>query len=144
VGGQPHWEDCVRKTRALNKRRKGKRLRPVRLVEPLLWIIAASASAPMLRKIGAMSMEGWPKGVHFVGDAVLGVGIVVADELPCDRTTLLVRITAAGPVLAGAIAELAELPEDAHERTVAEDILVYLQQRLGRSRPARPRKRSSS
>jgi hypothetical protein len=82
-----------------------------------------------------MAVEGWPPGVYFVGDDVFGVGIVVADELPRDRSTLLVRIMAAGPVLADAIADLAALPADAHERTVAEDILVHLQ-RLGK-KPSR-------
>jgi hypothetical protein len=43
---------------------------------------------------------------------------------------------AAGPLLADAIAELAELPDGAHERTVAEDILVRLQHRLDK-RPSR-------
>lgn len=127
-----HWEECVRKTRALNKRRKEKGLRPVPLVEPVLWIIAAAASTPMLTKVGAKTVDGWPPGVYSVGDDVFGVGIVVADELPRDRSTLLVRIMAAGPVLAEAIADLAALPADAHERTVAEDVLVHLQQRLGK------------
>jgi hypothetical protein len=131
-----HWEECVRKTRALNKRRKDKGLRPVPLLEPLLWVIAAAASAPMLQKIGASTAEGWPPGVYFVGGDVFGVGIVVADELPRERATLLVRIMAAGPVLADAIADLAALPADAHERAVAEDILVHLQQRLGK-KPSR-------
>jgi hypothetical protein len=131
-----HWEECVGKARALNKRRKAKGLRPVPLVEPALWIIAAAVSAPMLLKVGATVVDDWPPGVYFVGDDVFGVGIVVADELPRDRSTLLVRIMAAGPVLADAVADLAELPSDAHERTVAEDILVHLQQRLAR-KPSR-------
>ena len=41
---------------------------------------------------------------------------------------------AAGPLLGGALAELAALPEDAHERTVAEESLVELQQRLEKKR----------
>jgi hypothetical protein len=131
-----HWDECVRRTRALNKRRKAKGQRPVRLVEPLLWIIAAAASAPMLRKVEAKAEDGWPPGVYFVGDDVFRVGIVVADELPRDRSTLLVRIMAAGPGLVDAIKELGTLPSDAHERTVAEDILVHLQDRLAK-RPSR-------
>ena len=39
---------------------------------------------------------------------------------------------AAGKGLADAIADLAALPEDAIERVVAEEIVVHLQQRLGR------------
>ncbi len=131
-----HWEECARKARALNKRRKAKRLRPVPLVEPLLWIIAASASAPMLEKVAAKAADGWPPGVHFVGDDVFRVGIVVADELPRDRSTLLVRLMAAGPGLAQAIEDLGALPADAHERTVAEDILVHMQDQLAK-KPSR-------
>lgn len=131
-----HWEECMRKTRALNKRHKEKGLPPDLLVEPLLWIVAATASAPMLRKLKVDAASGWPPGVYFFGDDLLRVGIVVADELPRDRSTVLVRIMAAGPVLADAIADLAALPADAHERTVAEDILVHLQQRLAR-KPSR-------
>lgn len=127
-----HWEDQARKTRLLNKRRKAKALDPVPLVEPMLWIIAASASAPLLEKVAAKAADGWPKGVYLVGDDVLRVGIVVAHELPRDRTTLLVRIMAAGPGLVQAIEELRALPEDAHERGVAENILVYLEDKLAK------------
>ena len=55
-------------------------------------------------------------------------------ELPRERSTLLVRLMAAGPLLADALADLAALPEDAHERTVAEESLVELQQRLEKKR----------
>jgi len=59
------------------------------------------------------------------------MGIVDANELPRVRSTLLVRFMAAGPLLAEAIAELAALEEGAHERTVAEQILVDLEHVLG-------------
>jgi len=59
------------------------------------------------------------------------VGLVVASELPRDRSTLLVRIMAGGPVLPRAIADLVALPEDAYERTVAEGVLVQLDHVLG-------------
>jgi hypothetical protein len=125
-----HWEECASKMRAQNKRRKEKGLPPVPLVEPLLWIIAAEVSAPMLRKLKPDRAPGWPAGVYFHGDDLYRVGIVVADELPRDRSTILVRVMAAGKVLAEAIADLAALPADATERAVAEDILLHLQQRL--------------
>jgi hypothetical protein len=48
----------------------------------------------------------------------------------------VVRIMAAGPVLADAVADLATLQADAIERTVAEDVLVHLQHRLGK-KPSR-------
>jgi len=131
-----YWEERERKTRAQNKKRKEKHLPTEPLVEPFLWLIAAVASAPMLRKLKLEPAPGWPPGVYFFGDDLLRVGIVVASELPRDRSTLLVRIMAAGPLLPQAIADLAALPADAHERAVAEQILVRLQRALGR-KPSR-------
>ena len=127
-----HWDECERKARAENRRRKEKNLPSEPIIEPFLWIIAAGASAPMLRKIEVKTAPGWPPGVYFFGDNVLRVGVVVASELPRDRTTLLVRIMAAGPALPEAIADLAALPEDAHERAVAEQILVHLRHVIGK------------
>jgi hypothetical protein len=121
-----HGEECERKARSQNKKRKERSLPPAPIVEPFLWIIAAVASASMLRKLEVKTAAGWPHGVYFLGDNVLRVGIVVASELPRDRTTLLVRIMAAGPALTEAIADLAALPDDAHERAVAEQILIHL------------------
>ena len=86
----------------------------------------------MLLKLKAEAASGWPVGVYFHGDDLYRVGLVIADELPRDRSTLLVRIMAAGPVLADALAELAALPEDAHERAVAEQIVVHLQHAIGK------------
>lgn len=60
------------------------------------------------------------------------VGVVVASELPRERSTLLVRLMAAGPLLPQAIEDLSALPQDAHERGVAEQILLRLQHVLGR------------
>jgi hypothetical protein len=134
-----HWDECVRRTRARNRRRKEKGLPQEPVVEPSLWIIAATVSAPMLRKLKADRAPGWPEGVHFHGDDLYRVRIVAADELPRDRSTLLVRLMAAGPVLADAIADLAALPADAQERAVAEDILLHLQSRLFRKPDRTPR-----
>ncbi len=60
----------------------------------------------------------------------------MASELPHDRSTLLVRIMAAGPLLPQAIADLAALPTDAHERAMAEGIMVHLQRAIGK-KPSR-------
>ena len=109
-----HWEECATKTRAKNKRRKERGLPQEPLVEPLLWILAATVSAPLLREMEAKAAVGWPPGVYFVGGAVFRVGIVVARELPRDRPSILVRLMAAGEGLSDALADLAALPEDAH------------------------------
>jgi hypothetical protein len=131
-----HWEECAGRTRAKNRRRKEKGLPPEPFVEPLLWILAATVSAPLLREMEAKAAVGWPQGVYFVGGAVFRVGIVVARELPRDRSSILVRLMAAGQGLSDALADLAALPEDAHERTVAEGIVVHLRDRLAR-KPSR-------
>ncbi len=55
----------------------------------------------------------------------------MASELPRDRTTLLVRIMAAGPLLAQAVKEVADLPSDAYERVVAEPALLNFRHMLG-------------
>jgi hypothetical protein len=125
------WQQRARKARAHNKQRKQKRQPPEAFVEPSLWIIAAGAPTAILTKLRPRHARGWPAGVYFFGDDVLRVGIVVAGELPRDRSTLLVRLMAAGPLLAQAIEELSALPPNAHERVVAEQILVNLQHALG-------------
>ena len=98
--------------------------------EPFLWIVAASAPTTMMSKLKVERAPGWPAGVYFFGEDVLRVGLVIASELPRDRSTLLVRLMAAGPLLPAAIEELSALPKDAIERTVADEILVSLQHAL--------------
>jgi hypothetical protein len=127
-----HWNECERRARAVNKEREAKGLPPEPFIEPRLWIITAAVSAPMLRKLAVKTLPGWPAGVYFHGDDIYRVGIVVAAELPRERATILVRIMAAGPALASAIADLAALPEGAHEREVAEQIVVHLQDVIGK------------
>jgi hypothetical protein len=93
--------------------------------------LRSSPLSEILTKLRLQPGRSWPAGVYFFGEDVLRVGIVVASELPRDRATLLVRLMAAGPLLAQAIEELSALPPSAHERAVAEQILVNLQHALG-------------
>ena len=104
-------------------------------VRPFLWILAAGRPAGVLAEIGASPAPGWPAGVY-LAPGLLRVGIVVASELPRTRETLLVRLMAAGPLLKNAIEELGALPDDAHERAVAEQILLNLRHVIG-SQPSR-------
>jgi hypothetical protein len=117
--------------RARNKKRKAEAAGTQKFVEPTLWIIAAGAPTTLLTKLKLAPARGWPPGVYYFGDDILRVGIVVASRLPRDRSTLLVRLMAAGPLLAQAIKELHALPPNAHERVVAEQILLQLQDVLG-------------
>ncbi len=82
--------------------------------------------------------RGWPKGVYFCGEEVLRTGIVVASELRRERPNLLIRLMAAGPLLPAALEDLAALPDDAHERAVAEQILLQLQHALGKKQNRTP------
>src|SRR6185369_13114171 len=92
-----------------------------------MWIIVAGAPRAILAKLKAEAAPRpeWPEGVYHVGADVLRVGIVVASELPRNgASTLLVRIMAGGPLLAQAVQELAALPADSLERSIAEPALL--------------------
>jgi hypothetical protein len=105
---------------------------------PFLWIIAAGRPTGVLDALKFTRARRWPKGVYLFGEDVLHVGIVVASELPRHRSTLLVRLMAAGPLLQGAIEDLAVLPPDAHERVVVDRNLLGLQHALGKKRHLNP------
>jgi hypothetical protein len=110
---------------------------PAPFVIPWCWIIATRRPASALVMFGATVAPGWPPGVYFGTGALFGtegvlrIGIVDAGELPRERSTLLVRFLAAGPLLREAIADLALLEEGAPERAVAEKVLVDLEHVLG-------------
>jgi hypothetical protein len=119
------------------------------VVEPFLWIITAGRPSSVLSLLGAVPAEGWPPGVYTspgkrlgAGDrppepgGLLRMGIVVAGELPRDRSTILVRIMAGGAALPAALADLAPLPADAHERRVASTDVLELRRAL-RKKPDR-------
>jgi len=100
------------------------------VADPFLWIITAGVPRTVLTKLKLEPAHDWPAGVYLFGANVLRVGIVVASELPRDRSTLLVRMMAAGPLLAPAVEELAALPPDAIERVTIEPILLDFQRML--------------
>jgi hypothetical protein len=134
-----HWQEQACTRRARNKKRRAKGLPPEPLVAPMLWIVTASASARMLCELKVEPAPDWHQGVYFFCHSVLRVGIVVASKLPRDRSTLLVRIMAAGPLLSDAIADLRALPGNAHERAVAQRIMLGLQRAIGK-KPRRTRR----
>jgi hypothetical protein len=145
-----------RSREANQRRRKQGRLQTVTpappLVKPFLWIIAAGRPSGVLALLGAIPAQGWPPGVYVSpggpldacarptslrdGGGLLRIGIIVASELPRERSTILVRIMAGGAALPGALAELGTLPPHAHERDVASMDLLELRRALG-SKPHR-------
>lgn len=122
-----YWEERLRRSRRSHGEQP-----PLPMSEPQLWMIAASFSAPMLAEIHARPSPEHPRGVYIHGGKVYRTGIIVASELPRDRSTLLVRLMAGGQVLGGALDDLMALPEDALEHSIAEEILVQAHHRLGR------------
>ncbi|WP_437733294.1 hypothetical protein [Sorangium sp. So ce1335] len=73
-----------------------------------------------------------PGVYHAVPGLVLRV--IVLAELPRTRATLLLRLLGSGRVLRDALADLAALPDDAWEKSVARPLLVHF--RLGASEPS--------
>jgi hypothetical protein len=130
------WQQRVRKARSESKKRDEQAAEGS--VAPFLWIIAAGAPITLLTKLKLERSPSWPAGIYLFGDDVLRVGIVVASELPRDSTTLLVRLMAAGPLLAPAVRELAALPRDAYERAIAEPVLLSFQHVLGQDSSRTP------
>jgi hypothetical protein len=140
---------AFRQKRRRDAGKKKRKLQPIEpFVRPFLWIITAGRPAGVLSALAAVLAPGWPRGVYFSpgvlldargatltglegAGGLLRVGIVVASELPRDRSTILVRLMAGGPLLSGAIADLGALPPDAHERAVASQILLGLRHVLG-------------
>ncbi len=126
------WQHQARKLRSDGQRR-------ATFVEPTLWIIAAGTPRAVVAKLRLEPARGWPRGVYHFGADALRVGLVAANQLPRVRSTLLVRLMAAGPLLPRAVAELSALPRDAHERIVADPILLSLQHALERKSNRTPK-----
>lgn len=137
--GAEEFRACLSKHLALwqersrqHKKRTEQLRSPQDFAGPFLWIIAAGAPITVLTALRFEPAPGWPPGVYGFGADVLRVGIVVATELPReDTSTLLVRIMAAGPLLAQVVDEVAALPPNAYERVIAEPALLSCQRALG-------------
>jgi hypothetical protein len=140
--GGAEFRACVGKHIAFWEEREGgsrkKGRKPDAFIPPFLWILAAGRPEAVLAALRKAKRRGWPTGVYFCGDEVFRIGIVVASELRRERSTLLVRLMAAGPLLPAALEDLAALPEDAHERALAEQILLQLQHALGKKQNRTP------
>jgi hypothetical protein len=92
---------------------------------PRLWLLCAGRPKGVLEQYDFQPIPSFPEG-FFERSAGDVVGLVVLRQLPPGRATLLLRLLAAGEVLAEAIAELKALPDDAWERQVALPLLIAL------------------
>jgi hypothetical protein len=92
---------------------------------PTQWVISSGRPDGGIEGLGFRPMARWPSGIY-EGPPLLWTRLVVVNQLPVARDTLLLRLLGAGSVLRQAIAELEVLPADAPERMLALPILVRL------------------
>jgi hypothetical protein len=131
------WQQRGRQHRADGRKLTDPRPRR-KHVDPFLWILCGGAPSSILTKLTLKATSEWPAGVYLFGNDVLRVGFVVASELPRERTTLLVRLMAAGSALAHAIEDLRALPPDAYERSAAERPLLHFQSNVAQQATRTP------
>jgi hypothetical protein len=124
------WRQRTRKARGENREQGPDPWTPEVSVDPFLWVLTAGVPKTLLTELKLEAASGWPAGVYLFGGNVLRVGIIVASKLPRDRSTLLVRLMAAGSRLDSMMGELRALSPDARERVVAEPIRLRLQHAL--------------
>ncbi len=92
---------------------------------PTQWVISSGRPDSGIDGLWLRPIAGWPTG-FYEGPPLLWTRLVVVNELPVARDTLLVRLLGAGSVLKQAIAELKELEAESPERTLALPILLRL------------------
>jgi hypothetical protein len=76
---------------------------------PLLWILAATTSKPLLREANTVLKPGWLPGIYFVAD-IFKTAIVAIDQLPETDETLWLRVLGRGDTQERAIREVLALP----------------------------------
>lgn len=82
---------------------------------PMQWVISSGRPNEGIHGMCFHAMRDWPPGIY-QGPTLLWTRLVVVNELPVTRDTLLLRLLGAGRVLRQAIQELQDLPDDAAER----------------------------
>jgi hypothetical protein len=92
---------------------------------PRLWLLCAGKPKAVIDTYKFEPMEDWPEGFFQRTDGDM-IGLAVLRLLPRNRETLLLRLLAAGQVLADATADLKALPDNAWERQLALPLLIAL------------------
>jgi hypothetical protein len=92
---------------------------------PTQWVVSSGRPDGGIDGLWLRPIVGWPPGIY-EGPPLLWTRLVVVNELPVTRDTLLVRLLGAGAVLRQAIAELQEMRAEAPERALALPILLRL------------------
>ncbi|PSB14760.1 DUF4351 domain-containing protein [Phormidesmis priestleyi ULC007] len=76
---------------------------------PMLWVLAATTSKPLLSEVGGVVKSDWLPGVYFLSD-LFKTAIVAIDQLPETEETLWVRILGRDETQERAIREVLALP----------------------------------
>jgi len=76
---------------------------------PLLWILAATTSKPLLKDSGGVSKTNWMPGIYFLSD-IFKTAIVAIDQLPKTEETLWLRVLGRDETQERAIREVLALP----------------------------------
>jgi hypothetical protein len=92
-----------------DERRKARKAELSEEEQPCLWILAATASQPLLQDANAVTKPGWLPGVYFTAD-LFKTAIVVIDQLPETDETLWLRVLGRGDTQARSIREVLALP----------------------------------
>jgi hypothetical protein len=92
---------------------------------PTQWVISSGRPAGGIEGLWLRPLGSWPFGIY-EGPPLLWTRLVVVNELPVSRDTLLLRLLGAGSVLKQAILELQALQAEAPERALALPILLRL------------------
>lgn len=125
------WRQRTRKALGAPRGQEPDPRLPAESIDPFLWVITAGVPMMLLSELRLEAASDWPVGVYLFGGSVLRVGLIVASKLPRDRSTLLVRLMAAGKLLDPVIGEIRVLPPGTRERALAEPILLRLGYALG-------------
>jgi len=92
---------------------------------PMQWVISSGRPEAGIIGLGFRPMTAGSSGIY-ESPPLQYTRLVVVNELPVTRDTLLVRLLGAGSVLKQAIAELQALPPEAPERRLALPVLLRL------------------
>jgi hypothetical protein len=98
-----------------------RRMRPA--PNPILWVVSAGRPDSGIDGLRFEALSGWPSG-FYEGPSLLWTRLVVVNELPEHRDTLLLRLLGSDRAMTRAITELQSLPEESPERSIALPALI--------------------
>lgn len=112
-----------------DERRKAKKDELTEDEQPLLWILAATTSKPLLKDGNVVSKPGWLPGIYFVAD-IFKTAIVAIDQLPETDETLWLRVLGREGTQERAIREVLALPVDHPRRNMILRLLASWRVRI--------------